>query len=624
MRVGLAFGAVLVVGCAPPAELDGPEPVGEAVAAATVAEAAGAGCSTSSVKGLSEQIVAQSNCIEPGAFVKVPELANVSFGGSVFPYLEEPAKEAFVATLKAKPGTSMGINSMLRTVAQQWLLYRWDQLGTCGIAIAAAPGNSNHETGLAFDTSDYSVWRTALENHGFSWYGSGDAVHYDFTGPGAVDHRGVDVLAFQQLWNLNHPGDLIDADGLWGPQTEAKLKVSPADGFAKGADCSVGKEADIHPAVALVDGEDLFDDGASAEVLDVFDGELREVRLDVVNQGQAATSNVEIGVEVDAPFLEVVDWRIDTDWMHAGTFEAADADSSPKNPSHDEPATDALGLHLLALSAGETKRVTLTLRTSYSIGAGALAAGGTPAVRFWVRDVPELYHQDEFDGDAENVDGSQSFGARLQASLAVDVYAHTRWEWNSDRREGWTPGAGSTAALDGGSLVLEGEQGVAATAPETSFAAAERGTVSLRGRTIGGAGTARLFFVTEEEPEESEARALALTLPVGAVAELQLDAAAHPAWRGTVTGLRLEADAPHLELDWLRVGPLDAPGQPEADDDVGSNALAEGCVCGTPGRPGRGPGAPLVTLALLGWWVARKRRAPRAPRQGDGALRLPG
>jgi hypothetical protein len=36
---------------------------------------------------------------------------------------------------------------MLRTVAQQYLLYTWYQNGQCGIGLAAKLGNSNHETG---------------------------------------------------------------------------------------------------------------------------------------------------------------------------------------------------------------------------------------------------------------------------------------------------------------------------------------------------------------------------------------------------------------------------------------------------------------------------------------------
>src|SRR5215831_18521524 len=79
---------------APGREEDGP--IGEAALAQTVAQAASSSCSTLSVKGLSDQIIAVGNCISPGAFVQVPALPNVSFSSTVFPYLEQPAKDAFV------------------------------------------------------------------------------------------------------------------------------------------------------------------------------------------------------------------------------------------------------------------------------------------------------------------------------------------------------------------------------------------------------------------------------------------------------------------------------------------------------------------------------------------------
>ena len=135
---------------------------------------------------------------------------------------------ALVAALQDKPGTTMTINSALRTVAQQLLLYRWYQNGQCNIGLAATPGNSNHETGLALDINQYSTWRTTLEAHGFRWFGSNDAVHFDYNGPGAVDYRGMDVLAFQTLWNENNPGDLIDEDGIYGPQTAAAVQAFQA------------------------------------------------------------------------------------------------------------------------------------------------------------------------------------------------------------------------------------------------------------------------------------------------------------------------------------------------------------------------------------------------------------
>src|SRR5262245_22464245 len=87
-RFAVLLSAAVLTGCAgSDQETDGPEPLGEAVQADTVAQAADGGCSTLSVKGLSEQIVAQANCISPGAFVEVPAKPNLDLGATVFPYL---------------------------------------------------------------------------------------------------------------------------------------------------------------------------------------------------------------------------------------------------------------------------------------------------------------------------------------------------------------------------------------------------------------------------------------------------------------------------------------------------------------------------------------------------------
>jgi hypothetical protein len=231
-------------------ETDGPEPIAEsseASSSGTVAHALATSCSTDSVRGLSEQIIEEGNCLSDGAYAKVPDLGNVSFGASVFPYLEKPARDRLVATLKAHPGTHMTINSMLRTVAQQYLLYTWFENHQCGIKLAAHPGSSNHETGLAMDVSQFSTWKSALASHGFQWFGSADPVHFDYVGSGAVSHKGLDVKAFQKLWNRNHPEDTIAADGEWGPATEARLRKAPAAGFAKGPTCGAPPPPDQGP-----------------------------------------------------------------------------------------------------------------------------------------------------------------------------------------------------------------------------------------------------------------------------------------------------------------------------------------------------------------------------------------
>lgn len=253
-------------------EMDGAEPIGEGSSSITVEQAVSSGCSTSSVHGLSLQIIAEGNCITPGAYSSVPSRPNLSVGSNVFLKLETPAKNKLVAALDAYPGTTMSVTSMLRTVAQQYLLYRWYQLGTCGIALAATPGNSNHETGLAMDISNYSSWTGKLPGYGFSWLGSSDPVHFDYTGSGAVSYKGLDVKAFQRLWNRNHPSDTIAVDGIWGPQTQARMQKSPAGGFATGAVCATAL-AEAEAMEEAVHSDEMSRSISAHEDLDGFEPE---------------------------------------------------------------------------------------------------------------------------------------------------------------------------------------------------------------------------------------------------------------------------------------------------------------------------------------------------------------
>ncbi|WP_394848217.1 M15 family metallopeptidase [Pendulispora brunnea] len=229
----------------------------DSLAGGTVGQAVQNSCDTSSVRGLSLQIIAEGNCLKPGAYTAVPKAGKVTFGSNVFANMQKPGRDQLVAALNANPNKAMGINSMLRTVAQQYLLYSWYQAGRCGIGLAAKPGNSNHETGLAFDTSQYDAWKSILKARGFRWLGSSDPVHFDYVGSGAKDYQGLDVQAFQRLWNRNNPGDKIDEDGLWGPNTSARMNKSPAAGFAKGATCAAAAES---TEVAALDDLGLLGD----------------------------------------------------------------------------------------------------------------------------------------------------------------------------------------------------------------------------------------------------------------------------------------------------------------------------------------------------------------------------
>ncbi len=204
---------------------------------ATVEKAAAGSCSTASVDGLSRQIIEQARCVKQNAYVPLPSRPNLALASNVFPYLELEARNHLLKALDAHSSGKMTINSALRTVAQQYLVWRWAAGKRCGVQLATPPGESNHEIGIALDVAEAAQWRPALEAQEFRWLGSSDRVHFDYKGGDAPPHNAADVLAFQTLWNRNHPTDTISPDGHYNPATEQRLKKAPSDGFPIGPTC---------------------------------------------------------------------------------------------------------------------------------------------------------------------------------------------------------------------------------------------------------------------------------------------------------------------------------------------------------------------------------------------------
>ncbi len=203
---------------------------------ATVASYVTSTCSTATVIGLSKQIADEVGCGDPTGLVAFAAGGNVQItSNAVLPYLSAKGKTDL---LDVAGNHVVKINSAFRTVAQQYLLYRWYQLGRCGITAAATPGNSNHESGRALDLANYSSLVSAMGAQGWSHDVPGDPVHFDHLS--SPDIRGRDVLAFQKLWNRNHPDDLLVEDGDYGPQTAGRLQQSPSEGFAIGPSCADG------------------------------------------------------------------------------------------------------------------------------------------------------------------------------------------------------------------------------------------------------------------------------------------------------------------------------------------------------------------------------------------------
>ncbi len=199
-------------------------------------------CNTGLVRGLNLQIIAVLNLLVPNVLVDFTDIEGVvAEGDKNNPFLQAAGKRSLqiaVAERRRDEGSSVKliVNSAYRTVAQQFVLnLQFRQVDSkCGIQAVAPPGASNHESGLALDIQDHLGWRKYLEAHSYVWLGSKDKPHFDYRFFAATreDIGTLGVKAFQTLWNKYNPTDQIRVNGVFGPQTEARLRESPAEGFA--------------------------------------------------------------------------------------------------------------------------------------------------------------------------------------------------------------------------------------------------------------------------------------------------------------------------------------------------------------------------------------------------------
>lgn len=587
-RHGLAVALVLTsaVGCAPAAPEDPGPPLATARSELTVdQEIAKATCSTSSsvVQGLSDQILDEiAKCLKPGVLVKVshPRIADTS----VHPYLIKPAFDALVKATTTK-GATIHVSSMFRTVAQQYFLWR---RSSCYPAVAD-PGTSNHETAIAIDVSDpdNSTFRSALEANGWKWLGSFDRYHFDYVGAGSVNLRGQDVLAFQRLWNRNNPADKIGEDGAWGPQTEARMKKAPAGGFPTGAVCGAPPPTPKPwPDLRLdlvVQGVDRFGDGASAGVVDALEGDDSLGSLVVENAGDAAAKGVVVGLWSESPFLLPSQYQL----------EVAGAAGWTKDTLAGTATSDLFTVGPFDLAPGQKKRVQVQLKAArYSLGTS------TPTLRAWVKSVPGVYDKADYGTKPTNVEGLQTWNSGdLRTEDRVDVFSRVRWSFDGGTAEGWTASGGTvdatvpanglraTPSAAGGSVVLLG--------PTTRFSAE-----SYRGLVLEvteGSGPAKLSFADDKGTFSAP---VPFDLSPGT---RFVDLAQAPAYKGTVTQLRLELPPGTVALADVRLGD-GAPAAPAGADGEGG-----GCGCRTASAPARAAW-PLVGL-LLG--LARRRHRRR-------------
>ncbi|MEZ4437947.1 MAG: M15 family metallopeptidase [Polyangiaceae bacterium] len=524
------------------------EHVGHGGLAISVEEAVAAGCSTLQVEALSAQVLGQVECNAPGTFTRLSPGADVSLAASVIPYLQTDAVTALESALAATPGEPIQINGMLRSLPQQLLLYRWFTSGSCAVIGASAPGSgSGHEEGIAIDVEQHEAWADALTAAGFAAGGGESAVHFEY-GAGA-DLGGAVVLAFQQLWNLNNPSDVIAEDGLYGPQTEGRLEMSPAEGFATGPSCGpLDLGGDVTIDLAFADASDRFDDGPSAGAIDLVLGET--YALDVTVTAEAAVAGAVL--ELDFPGAAL-----------------------PRDVDGEAVSSPSLDVDLGDLAAGASRTLSITVEA-----VGTNVDDPTPAPL------------------------TARLGQETEA-LGLDVYSSRRWAFESARTEGWNGVDGSDVVSEDGALVLTGSGELVAESPTVAVPADEIRAIVVEA-ALGDASEAALWWATEATPDFDASRSLALdaSLFVGGAAEtLRIEGADMPAIEGTLRQLRLvvkgsaSARLAYLELSGSGEGPPLPDPETNGDDEGG-------CGCRMVGTSPPSTG----WLLLLGLAFLRRRR----------------
>jgi N-acetylmuramoyl-L-alanine amidase len=185
-------------------------------------------CDTVGLLGLSNQIADILLADQSGKVLDITDHVNI-VGSSTIPFLQKEAGRSLIAAIEEK-GSKPGLVHAIRVLPQQAAVSYWYLQRRCGIKLAARPGTSPHERGIAIDINNHAAWRAVLKRHGWIWRGPSDPPHFNYHGGHDPDFGIEGIRSFQKLWNL-HNESKLEEDGVLGPITENKLGLSPAQGF---------------------------------------------------------------------------------------------------------------------------------------------------------------------------------------------------------------------------------------------------------------------------------------------------------------------------------------------------------------------------------------------------------
>jgi len=130
-------------------------------------------CSTEKLAPLARQIARTLIASLPAAeVIDISEHVNI-VGGSTLPYLQRAAGEALIAAIN-EAGKRPKLVHALRTLPQQYMVHYQYIHHLCSIPLAASPGTSPHERGIAIDIQEHQSWIEVLKHHRWVWRGPAD------------------------------------------------------------------------------------------------------------------------------------------------------------------------------------------------------------------------------------------------------------------------------------------------------------------------------------------------------------------------------------------------------------------------------------------------------------------
>ena len=187
------------------------------------------GCSTDGLGPLSRQVATILYTLVPsGSIIDISDHVEI-VGPTTIPILQRKAGESLIIAIQ-EFGRKPKLVHALRVLPQQYAVSYWYQHKRCGIPLAAAPGTSPHERGIAIDLNDWQDWIPVLGRHGWIWRGQVDKPHFNYHGPSDPDFGHKGIQAFQALYN-EHNLDRISEDGQIGPKTLEAVQKSPIIGW---------------------------------------------------------------------------------------------------------------------------------------------------------------------------------------------------------------------------------------------------------------------------------------------------------------------------------------------------------------------------------------------------------